>query len=94
MDDTQRQKTGSELNSAILSSQSQPSESKLPLLLKTMLWSQEQLVAKGAKAHPRVFLDSNGDLAEIASRSESGVITFSKIQGSDPAGTEETTMET
>ncbi|KAK3248167.1 Glucose-induced degradation complex subunit [Cymbomonas tetramitiformis] len=40
---SQRQKTASELNAAILSSQCQEKESRLPNLLKMMLWAQNQL---------------------------------------------------
>lgn len=43
MDVAQRQKTASELNAAILSSQGQEQEPRLPMLLKTMLWCQGQL---------------------------------------------------
>lgn len=39
----QRQKTASELNAAILMSQSQEKDPKLPNLLKMLTWSQEQL---------------------------------------------------
>eukprot|EP00873_Tetraselmis_striata_P000722 jgi/Tetstr1/420986/TSEL_012046.t1 len=43
MDVAQRQKTASELNAAILSSQCQEQEPKLPNLLKMMLWAQNRL---------------------------------------------------
>ncbi|KAI9140132.1 CTLH/CRA C-terminal to lish motif domain-containing protein [Paraphysoderma sedebokerense] len=43
---TQRQKTASELNSAILISQSQEKDPKLPALLKLLVWSQTQLEEK------------------------------------------------
>ena len=46
LDVSQRQKTASELNAAILSSQSQEQESRLPCLLKMMLWAQDQLDEK------------------------------------------------
>ncbi len=39
----QRQKTASELNAAILSSQSQEKDPKLPSLLKLLSWAQDQL---------------------------------------------------
>ncbi|KAI9320662.1 CTLH/CRA C-terminal to lish motif domain-containing protein [Dichotomocladium elegans] len=39
----QRQKTASELNAAILVSQSREKDAKLPMLLKTLAWSQEKL---------------------------------------------------
>lgn len=43
LDAAQRQKTASELNSAILASQFHEREARLPLLLKMMLWAQAQL---------------------------------------------------
>lgn len=43
---SQRYKTASELNSAILQSLSEEYISKLPLLLKLMIWSQEKLKQK------------------------------------------------
>lgn len=46
MDVSQRQKTASELNAAILSSQGQEKEPRLLLLLKMMLWAQQQLDEK------------------------------------------------
>lgn len=46
MDLAQRQKTASELNAAILSSQGQEKEPRLLLLLKMMLWAQQQLEEK------------------------------------------------
>lgn len=46
MDVAQRQKTASELNAAILSSQCQEKEPRLPLLLKLMIWAQNQLEDK------------------------------------------------
>lgn len=46
MDVAQRQKTASELNAAILSSQCQEEEPKLPHLLKMMIWSQNRLQDK------------------------------------------------
>ena len=39
----QRQKTASELNSAILTAQCQEKDPKLPALLKLLMWSQKQL---------------------------------------------------
>mmetsp|Transcript_67369 Transcript_67369/g.140371 ORF Transcript_67369/g.140371 Transcript_67369/m.140371 type:complete len:279 (+) Transcript_67369:98-934(+) len=38
-----RHKTASELNAAILASQAQEKESKLPMLLKMLVWAQDQL---------------------------------------------------
>lgn len=46
MDISQRQKTASELNAAILSSQCQEKEPRLPTLLKLLLWAQSQLDSK------------------------------------------------
>eukprot|EP00123_Amoebidium_parasiticum_P011936 comp21000_c0_seq1/m.28167 comp21000_c0_seq1/g.28167 ORF comp21000_c0_seq1/g.28167 comp21000_c0_seq1/m.28167 type:complete len:237 (-) comp21000_c0_seq1:167-877(-) len=43
LDPAQRQKTASELNAAILASQCQEKDPKLPLLIKMLRWSQEQL---------------------------------------------------
>lgn len=52
MDIAQRQKTASELNAAILSSQAQEREPRLPMLLKLLLWAQAQLDERAA--YPRV----------------------------------------
>lgn len=46
MDLSQRQKTASELNAAILSSQSQEQEPRLPMLLKMLIWAHNQLDEK------------------------------------------------
>jgi len=46
LDNAQRQKTASELNAAILTSQCQEKDPKLPALLKMLLWSQQQLDEK------------------------------------------------
>lgn len=60
----QRQKTASELNAAILASQGQEREPRLLLLLKMMLWAQEQLAERAT--YPRITdlataaLSSNG----------------------------------
>lgn len=43
MDASQRQKTASELNAAILSSQCHETEPRVALLLKMMLWAQQRL---------------------------------------------------
>ncbi|OMH83504.1 Glucose-induced degradation protein-like protein [Zancudomyces culisetae] len=43
LDYKHRQTVASELNAAILSSQSQPKEPRLPALLQLLFWSQEQL---------------------------------------------------
>lgn len=52
MDVGQRQKTASELNAAILASQGQEKEPRLLLLLKMMLWAQQQLDEKAV--YPRI----------------------------------------
>ncbi|KXZ45335.1 hypothetical protein GPECTOR_56g432 [Gonium pectorale] len=59
MDVAQRQKTASELNAAILASQAQEREPRLPLLLKMLLWAQAQLDERAS--YPRV-----NDLATAA----------------------------
>ena len=46
LDHSQRQKTASELNAAILTSQCQDKDPKLPQLLKILLWAQNQLSEK------------------------------------------------
>ena len=51
LDIAQRQKTASELNAAILQSQCADKESRLPLLIKTLLWSQHQLDEKAEYPH-------------------------------------------
>ncbi len=52
LDIAQRQKTASELNAAILASQSQEREPRLPMLLKLLLWAQAQLDERAA--YPRI----------------------------------------
>jgi hypothetical protein len=52
LDVAQRQKTASELNAAILASQAQEREPRLPLLLKLLLWAQAQLDERAV--YPRV----------------------------------------
>ncbi|EFJ43540.1 hypothetical protein VOLCADRAFT_65822 [Volvox carteri f. nagariensis] len=52
MDVAQRQKTASELNAAILQSQAQEREPRLPLLLKLLLWAQAQLDERAT--YPRI----------------------------------------
>jgi len=46
LDNSQRQKTASELNAAILTSQAQEKDPKLPTLLKMLKWAQAQLDEK------------------------------------------------
>lgn len=43
LEPAQRQKTASELNAAILTSQCQDKDPKLPALLKLLMWAQEEL---------------------------------------------------
>ena len=43
LEPAQRQKTASELNAAILTSQCQEKDPKLPALLKMLMWAQDQL---------------------------------------------------
>lgn len=62
MDIAQRQKTASELNSAILQSQCVEKESRLPMLIKMLLWSQQQLDEKATYPHITDLI--TGQLAE------------------------------
>ncbi|KAE9599292.1 hypothetical protein Lal_00044072 [Lupinus albus] len=52
LDTSQRLKTASEVNAAILTSQSHEKDPKLPSLLKMLIWSQNQLDEKAA--YPRI----------------------------------------
>ncbi|CAO3617061.1 unnamed protein product [Mucor hiemalis] len=63
----QRQKTASELNSAILMSQSQEKDPKLPNLLKMLAWSQEQLDER--MVYPRI---EDWVKADLVLRDENG----------------------
>lgn len=63
----QRQKTASELNAAILMSQSQEKDPKLPNLLKMLAWSQEQLDEK--MIYPRI---EDWVKADLVVRDENG----------------------
>lgn len=63
----QRQKTASELNAAILISQSQEKDPKLPNLLKMLAWSQEQLDER--MNYPRI---ENWVKADLVVRDENG----------------------
>mmetsp|Transcript_22464 Transcript_22464/g.31303 ORF Transcript_22464/g.31303 Transcript_22464/m.31303 type:complete len:259 (-) Transcript_22464:14-790(-) len=49
LDGSQRQKTASELNSAILLNLHQEKDPKLPKILQTLKWAQNQLESKGVK---------------------------------------------
>lgn len=51
MSAAQRQRTASELNSAILSAAGQEREPRLPMLLKLMVWTQGQLEARAVFPH-------------------------------------------
>lgn len=51
---SQRRATASELNAAILASQSLPTEPRLPVCLRALLWSQRALAEKGRAHFPRV----------------------------------------
>lgn len=62
MDMAQRQKTASELNAAILASQSQEREPRLPTLLKMMLWAQARLDDKAR--YPRIEDPASAELVD------------------------------
>lgn len=66
MDVGQRQKTASELNAAILASQGQEKEPRLLLLLKMMLWAQQQLDEKAT--YPRISDLATGSWRAAANR--------------------------
>ncbi|KAJ2960992.1 hypothetical protein NQZ79_g3769 [Umbelopsis isabellina] len=57
----QRQKTASELNAAILTSQSQEKDPKLPSLLRMLVWSQNQLDEQRIN-YPRIDNFGTADL--------------------------------
>ncbi|KAI8873247.1 hypothetical protein GQ42DRAFT_170766 [Ramicandelaber brevisporus] len=60
LDFAQRQQTANELNSAILKTLNQPSESKLPALVKLLSWSQSQLDDRAI--YPRLNDITSGEL--------------------------------
>jgi hypothetical protein len=62
LDISQRQKTASELNAAILTSQSHEKDPKLPSLLKMLIWAQNQLDEKAS--YPRINDLVNATLEE------------------------------
>jgi hypothetical protein len=62
LDNAQRQKTASELNAAILTSQSHEKDPKLPSLLKMLIWAQNQLDEKAS--YPRINDLVNATLEE------------------------------
>ncbi|KAE8719833.1 Glucose-induced degradation protein 8-like protein [Hibiscus syriacus] len=64
LDISQRLKTASEVNAAILTSQSHEKDPKLPSLLKMLLWAQNQLDQKAA--YPRINDLSNTALEDPA----------------------------
>ena len=51
---TQRQRTASLLNSAVLSAQAQEKEAALPMLFRRLLWEQEDLQHRQRVRHPRI----------------------------------------
>ena len=65
MDVAQRQKTASELNAAILHSQCQEQEPRLPSLLKMMLWAQDRLSQHAD--FPKINDLATGDLVDSSS---------------------------
>jgi hypothetical protein len=75
----QRHKTASELNAAILASQGQEREPRLLLLLKLMLWAQQQLGEKAS--YPRMH-----DLATAALGSGGGGSSGGGARGGGGAG--------
>ncbi|MBA0695379.1 hypothetical protein Goari_002007, partial [Gossypium aridum] len=62
LDISQRLKTASEVNAAILTSQSHEKDPKLPSLLKMLIWAQNQLDEKAA--YPRINNLSNATLED------------------------------
>nr|AAP46639.1 PG4 [Hordeum vulgare] len=64
LDVSQRLKTASEVNAAILTSQSHEKGPKLPSLLKMLIWTQNQLSEKAA--YPRINNLSTADLEDPA----------------------------
>ncbi|RKP08702.1 CTLH/CRA C-terminal to lish motif domain-containing protein [Thamnocephalis sphaerospora] len=59
MDDAQRQRTASQLNTAILAAQSLPQNPKLSMLLRTLFWSQQQLDGKATYPHMTSVVDAS-----------------------------------
>ncbi|XP_062162685.1 protein GID8 homolog isoform X2 [Alnus glutinosa] len=64
LDISQRLKTASEVNAAILTSQSHEKDPKLPSLLKMLIWAQNQLDEKAA--YPRINDFSTATLEDSA----------------------------
>ena len=63
LEHSQRLKVVSELNSAVLASQDQTCDSKLGILMKLVLWTQDQLGKKGLK-FPKLTNVSSGTLEQ------------------------------
>lgn len=63
LEHSQRLKVVSELNAAVLASQDQCSDSKLGMLMKLVLWTQEQLDKKGLK-FPKLTNIASGHLEQ------------------------------
>ncbi|XAR66423.1 hypothetical protein NMG60_11012656 [Bertholletia excelsa] len=70
LDISQRLKTASEVNAAILTSQSHEKDPKLPSLLKMLIWGQNQLDKKAA--YPRINDLSTATLEDPAVRNVGG----------------------
>ena len=68
LDSSQRLKLVSELNSALLASQDQETTSRLSVLMKLVLWTQEQLQKKGI-SFPKLANISSGKLESSSSSS-------------------------
>ncbi|EGG18394.1 UPF0559 protein [Cavenderia fasciculata] len=66
---SQRQKTASELNAAILVSQSHDKDPKLPTILKLLQWAQNNLDDK--LTFPRLNINNNAELSTIDNNSDS-----------------------
>ncbi|KAE9452627.1 hypothetical protein C3L33_15476, partial [Rhododendron williamsianum] len=80
LDISQRLKTASEVNAAILTSQSHEKDPKLPSLLKMLIWAQNQLDEKAA--YPRINDLSTATLEDptIRSRSAGARTTFIELR--------------
>lgn len=69
MEQSQRQKTASELNSAILESQCQEKTPKLPNVLKLLLWAQKRLDER--VIYPKMINVQTGELSSVGGNSSS-----------------------
>ncbi|KAJ3209488.1 Glucose-induced degradation complex subunit [Clydaea vesicula] len=65
LDHSQRQKTASELNAAILTAQCQEKDPKLPSLLKMLVWCQNQLDEK--VIYPKITNLATAEVTEVVS---------------------------